>query len=102
MTRTCFIDPGDELIGNGQAEDEACARRAQVEGGAVPGAELLLDEHGRRGHGHVGSDRPDDDHVELRRLRPAISSAFRAAAVAMSLVKTPSGAMRRSGCPFAR
>ena len=54
-----------ELVGDGQAVDEARARGADVERRAVLGADLLLHVHRGRRHRHVAADRADDDHVEL-------------------------------------
>ncbi len=41
-----------------------------VHGRAGACAELLLDVHGRGRHRHVGRDRPDEDHVDVRRQAP--------------------------------
>jgi hypothetical protein len=56
----------DELVRDGQPEQEARARRADVEGGNLACAQLVLESHRARRHRAVGGDRRRDDHVERR------------------------------------
>ena len=55
----------DELLGDFQAVDESGAGGLQVEGGRAQGADLLLDQAGRRGKDHVGGDGGENNEVNL-------------------------------------
>ena len=79
-TRTRFIVAGrDELVGDRQAEDEARARRAEVERRAVRGApSFCWRKTAVAGIGMSGVTVADDDHVEVRGVtRPPRARARR-------------------------